>query len=357
MSDIAPGRLGDPASSLGTDPRTDPRLATALAAFGLDVLAAEPPLTVTSPREDLLGFIAAAEEGFEALFGAALAGVDPVAGVDRKTLTVPGTAGHEITLHVHKPAGATGPLPCIVHLHGGGMVLLEAGGAAYTRWRDELAASGLVVVGVEFRNGGGAQGVHPYPAGPDDCADAVRWVHAHLGELGGSHIVVSGESGGGNLTLATAVRANREGWIGEIAGLYAQCPYVHDPRDSATALTSARENDGYFISESMLVLLAEVYDPEGKNAQEATCWPAHAAAADLTGLPPTIISVNELDPLRDDGLAMYQRLIAAGVPAAARIVPGTCHAGDVIFRAALPEVYAATVRDISGFARSLGGQL
>lgn len=354
MSDTAPGRLGDPNLSLGTDPRTDPRLVTALAAFGLDALAGEGPMTTTAPREDLLGFITAAEEGFEGLFAAAGMGVDPVVGVDRTTVTIPGTAGHEITLYVHKPTGATGPLPCIVHLHGGGMVLLEAKGAAYVRWRDELAASGLVVVGVEFRNGGGAQGVHPFPAAPDDCADAVRWVHAHLAELGGSHIVVSGESGGGNLTLSTAIRANREGWINEIAGIYAQCPYVHDPRDSATALTSARENDRYFISGSMLVLLAEVYDPEGKNAHEATCWPSHATTADLTGLPPTVISVNELDPLRDDGLAFYRRLAAAGVRAAGRIVPGTCHAADVAFRAAIPDVYASTIRDINGFARSLG---
>ena len=50
------------------------------------------------------------------------------------------------------------------------MVLLEAAGATYGRWRDELAATGLVVVGVEFRNGGGKHGPYPYPAGLNDCA-------------------------------------------------------------------------------------------------------------------------------------------------------------------------------------------
>ena len=50
------------------------------------------------------------------------------------------------------------------------MVLLEAAGATYGRWRDELAATGLVVVGVEFRNGGGKHGPHPFPAGLNDCA-------------------------------------------------------------------------------------------------------------------------------------------------------------------------------------------
>ena len=349
----APGRLGDPASNLGTDPRTDPRLRAVLTAFGLDQNAAPPPLTPASPREELLGFITAAEEGFEGLFAAAQGDAPELTGVERQTLTAPGTAGHEITLYVHKPAGASGPLPCVVHFHGGGMVLLEATGAAYRRWRDELAVSGLVVVGVEFRNGGGRRGVHPYPAAPDDCADAVRWVHANLAELGGSRIVISGESGGGNLTLATAVRAVREGWINEIAGVYAQCPYIMDPRDTASALTSMRENDGYFLSEATLGLLAEVYDPEGKNASDATCWPWHATDDDLAAMPPTVISVNELDPLRDQGLAFYRRLADAGVQAAGRIVPGTCHAADVAFRAAIPDVYAATVRDISAFARSV----
>lgn len=45
---------------------------------------------------------------------------------------------------------------------------------------------------------------------------------------------------------------------------------------------------------------------------------------------------------------------AAGVRAVGRVVPGTCHAADVDFRAALPDVYAATIRDINGFANSVG---
>lgn len=354
MTDTAPGRLGDPASNLGSDPRTDPRLRAALTAFGLDQNAQEAPLTTASPREDLLAFIVAAEEGFEGLFAAAGAGVPPITGVDHETITIQGTAGHAITLYVHKPAGASGPLPVIVHTHGGGMVLLGATGAAYVRWRDELAAAGVIAVGVEFRNGGGALGPHPFPAAPDDCADATRWVAANLGRLGGSHIVISGESGGGNLALATTIRAVREGWVNEIAGVYAQCPYAQDPRDIENLPTSARENDGYFILGQILTLLAEVYDPEGKNATEATAWPHNASDAELAAFPSTVISVNELDPLRDQGLALYRRLAALGVPSSGRIVAGTCHAADVAFRASIPDIYAATIRDIAGFARSLG---
>jgi acetyl esterase/lipase len=57
--------------------------------------------------------------------------------------------------------------------------------------------------------------------------------------------------------------------------------------------------------------------------------------------------------LRDEGLRYYQMLMAAGVRVYSRTVNGTCHAGDVLFRKAIPDVYTATLRDIKGFADSL----
>jgi len=70
-------------------------------------------------------------------------------------------------------------------------------------------------------------------------------------------------------------------------------------------------------------------------------------------MPPHVISVNELDPLRDEGLQYYRRLVHAGVPAVGRMVAGTCHAGDLILVQVMPEVVDATIRDVSGFAKSL----
>jgi acetyl esterase/lipase len=349
-----PGRLGDRERTLATDPRAHPRMVAALAAFGLDQRAEAPPVTPSSPREDQLAFCAAAETGFEAVFGALYAGLPAVEGVTSETVTIAGDGGHEIQLYVHRPAGATGTLPCIVHIHGGGMVILEAAGAAYLRWRDELAATGMVVVGVEYRNGAGQLGVHPFPAGLDDCTVALRWVCDHRDQLGVDKVVVSGESGGGNLTLAVTLRAKREGWVDEIAGVYAQCPYISNAWASKPAdLPSLHENDGYFLACDVMAVMAEVYDPGGAHAEDPTCWPYRATAADLEGLPPHVISVNELDPLRDEGLAYYRLLLAAGVSAVSRTVNGTCHAGDAIFRVAMPEVYAATVRDITGFVAGL----
>jgi acetyl esterase/lipase len=233
------------------------------------------------------------------------------------------------------------------------MVLAAAADPNYVRWRFELAAMDLVVVGVEFRNGGGKLGPFPFPAGLNDCAAGARWVAANREALGVSKFIISGESGGGNLALATALKAKQDGWAADIAGVYAQCPYISGLyADPPSELTSLHENDGYFLSNDMMAPLARAYDPEGENATNPLAWPYHASTDDLRGLPPHVISVNELDPLRDEGLAYYRKLLGAEVSAVSRTVNGTCHAGDCIFRGALPDVYAATVRDIAAFAHS-----
>ncbi|MHB8689999.1 MAG: alpha/beta hydrolase fold domain-containing protein [Solirubrobacteraceae bacterium] len=347
-----PGRIGDPDCTLREDSRADPRMVAALAPLGLDGEQAPPLVSPTSPREQLLAFAQGAEEGFGAAFAALLAGLDPVSGVTHETTTIHGADGNELTLYVHRPSGPAGDpatLPCVVHFHGGGGVILSATHPCFVRWRDELAASGLVVVGVEFRNAGGELGNHPYPAGLTDCASAARWVIANRHELGAGNVIVSGESGGGNLALAVALKAKREGWVDQIAGVYAMAPTVTGRWDTAADLVSRVEYDGYMISRALLAAMAAIYDVNGAHASDPLCWPARASDDELTGLPPHVISVNELDPLRDEGLAYWRRLVANGVSAVGRTVNGTVHGGDMYFRAALPEVYAATIRDIHGF--------
>jgi acetyl esterase len=348
-----PGRLGDPTRTLRDDPRADPRMVAALAPFGLD--GAQPPLPVTptSAREELLTFAQASERGFGAAFAALFTGLEPVDGLAHETVTIDGVDGNDITLYVHRPSPRdddAATLPVVVHLHGGGGVILSATDGCYARWRDELAASGLVVVGVEFRNGAGALGNNPYPAGLNDCASAVRWIISQRRQLGVGNVIVSGESGGGNLALAVALKAKREGWAGDIAGVYAMAPMIASPWDQPADLPSQRENDGYFISCELLAVMGAMYEWGGADADDPLCFPARATDDDLAGLPPHVISVNELDPLRDEGLAYQRRLVKNGVSAVGRIVVGTVHGGDVFFRAALPEVYAATIRDIHGFA-------
>jgi acetyl esterase/lipase len=326
----------------------------ALAEFGLDGNMPEAPLTVDSPLEDLLAFAALNEEGVGAVLNAFGAAVPDVVGVTTTTTTITGPDGNDITLYVSRPDRA-GTVPALVHLHGGGMAIGSATDLCYSRGREYLAATGLVVIGVEFRNSGGKLGPHPYPAGLNDCAAAVRWTYANRGELGVSHLVVAGESGGGNLTLTVAHKAKREGWLSEIAGLYAQCPFLSNRwAEQPDELPSLRECDGYFIGAKQAALLAVLYDPTGEHARDACAYAGMATDEELAGLPPHVISVNELDPLRDEGLLYYRRLLRAGVPTVGRMVAGTCHGGDLLLPGAMPEVFAASMRDVSGFAKSLG---
>lgn len=347
------GRLANTDCSLGTDPRSDPRMVKALAPHGLDALAPELPVTVESPLDARLAFSAEIEDSMGILFESFAAGMPIAEAVTTATVTIPGGDGQDLTLYVSRPDTAAG-LPCVVHLHGGGMAMFSAADTAMMRGCEFLAATGVVVVGVEFRNSAGKLGIHPYPAGLNDCAAAVRWVFANRERLGITHLIVSGESGGGNLTLTVTHKAKREGWLHEIAGAYAQCPFISNQwREQPDEFPSMRENDGYLFSCQLLAVEASLYDPESAHSHDPTCWAGVATDADLSGMPPHVISVNELDPLRDEGLDYYRRLLRAGVPATGRMVAGTCHGGDLMFPAAMPDVFAAGMRDVSGFAKAL----
>ncbi|MDH3681834.1 MAG: alpha/beta hydrolase [Acidimicrobiia bacterium] len=348
-----PGRLGTPDMQLRDDPRADPRMIAAMAPFALDGMPPPSPVDSSSPDEAIYEHCAVTEAGFAEVFSAFFDDLPPL-DVSSRTEIIKGVDGNDINLYIHRPSSIDGPMPGIVHTHGGGMVLGTAADPNYQRWRDELAATGMVVVGVEFRNGAGKLGNYPFPAGLNDCSSGLQWTFDHKDELGLSSIVVSGESGGGNLALAIALKAKRDGRIDQIDGVYAQCPYISNAYDSGDPnLVSLVENDGYFLSSEMMGPLAKIYDPPGENATNPLAWPYHAAVADLGGLPPHVISVNQLDPLRDEGLAYFSKLLAAGVPTISRTVNGTCHAGDLLFRKAMPEVFAASVADLNAFASSL----
>lgn len=348
------GRLADPERSLATDPRADPRMVAALAAFGLDGHQPPAPFGAEAPLDQRRELLAAAEAGFGQVLAALVDGLPPVTGVVRETTSIPRPDGTALTLYIHRPETSPGPLPCLVHLHGGGMGMMSAAAPNYLHLRDELAARGTVVVGVEFRNSAGELGPHPFPAGRDDCLAAVRWAGDNLAGLGASHVVVTGESGGGNYTLTTLLAAKRQGWLDRIAGAYAQCPFVSGRYDDfPDELPSLRENDNYFLTAQLLAVLAATYDPDGEHRDDPLAWALNATVEDLAGLPPVVVSVNELDPLRDEGLAFYRKLLAAGVPAVGRMLVGIMHVGEVLLPGAIPDVHRASIDDITAFARSL----
>ena len=122
-------------------------------------------------------------------------------------------------------------LPCVYYIHGGGMMVSSCFDEMYAAWGRCISRQGVAVAMVDFRNAmwaSSAPEVEPFPAGLNDCVSGLKWVHANADELNidNSQIIIAGESGGGNLTIATSLKLKQDGDIGLIKGLYALCPYI-----------------------------------------------------------------------------------------------------------------------------------
>jgi acetyl esterase len=151
----------------------------------------------------------------------------------------------------------------------------------------------------------------------------------------------------GNLTLATGLKLLKDGDIGFIRGLYALCPYIAGewplPQNP-----SSMENEGILISVHHN-RGAMGYGIAAFRARDPLAWPSFAKGEDVKGLPPVVISVNECDPLRDEGINFYRFLMQNGVPARCRQVMGTVHATE-IFISCCPDISRDTARDIVNLA-------
>jgi acetyl esterase len=159
---------------------------------------------------------------------------------------------------------------------------------------------------------------------------------------------VAGESGGGNLTLAAGLKLKRDGDLGLIKGLYALCPYLAGQWPTAENPSSV-ENNGILL-DLHNNRGAMGYGIEAFRDRNPLAWPSFATVDDVKGFPPTVINVNECDPLRDEGIGFYRLLLEAGVPARCRQMMGTMH-GTEIFIIACPDISRDTARDIAAFAR------
>ena len=356
---ILPGKLCNPEGLLVDDIRLDPRIKKVMANMPEGSPAdGMPQLNVSSSYADSLRWVGEMENMLASQDQAVSASMPDFPGVFSRKEVIKGVDQNDIDLHIEEPRGelrSQDEIPCIVHLHGGGMVMTTAQASTSRRWRRSLAQQGVIVVGVEFRNGAGALGNHPFPAGLTDCASAVRWVHEHRSELGISSIVVTGESGGGNLAVATAVKANLEGWVNEIDGVFAIAPMIFGYYGTVPPeLLSWRENEGYEGTLAMTRAMARVYDPESEHEYDPMAWPYHATNDQLEGLPPHIITNYELDLIRDDGAFFARKLQAAGVSAISRTITGATHVVDLVMPDLFPELLDETINSLVGFARRLG---
>jgi acetyl esterase/lipase len=335
------------------DPRLDPRIKA--------VLSAIPPITAgdVDSREALLAEANSEAARQEAeLFRSFMDLCDsekaaPSAGLRVHTEQIVSSPdGNSINLQVIRP-DTDETVACVYYIHGGGMASLSCYDGMYRGWGKIIAANGVAVVMVDFRNAVVASSVPevaPFPAGLNDCVAGLRWVVANAGHLNidPARIVVAGESGGGNLTLATGLKLKRDGDLGLIKGLYALCPYI-------AGTWPLPENPSSLDNNGILLDLhdnrgAVGYGIEAFDERNPLAWPSFATVDDVAGFPPTVISVNECDPLRDEGINFYRLLLRAGVPARGRQMMGTMH-GTEIFTVVCPDVSRDTARDIAGFAR------
>ena len=248
-------------------------------------------------------------------------------------------------------------LPCIYYIHGGGMMLSSCFDELYAAWGRCIARQGVAVAMVDFRNcmwASSAPEVAPFPAGLNDCVSGIKWVHENSDDLNidKEQIVIAGESGGGNLTLATGLKLNQDGDIGIIKGLYALCPYIagYWPLSENP---SSEENEGILLtlhSETKESFGAIIYGIEEYHNKNPLAWPSFASIEEVKGLHKTYIIVNECDPLRDEGVNFYRLLREADVDAQCRQVMGSIHGTEIFL--GLPEVSDETAMSIANFVKN-----
>ena len=353
-----PGRPEVHQPQIYSDPRVQLVLLQQLSEIGLDRIR-EPKSLATLPLQpsniDLAVLMAEIEMGFESLYEALpneLVSDQFEIETAREDRVING--GNKV--HIYRPGLSTAPLPCVVYFHGGGMSTLSTVNKVHDRWARSLAAAGVVVVMVDFRNAYTAAAYLPYPAGLSDCASAVHWLYYNREALNIGNIVLQGEGGGANLAMATALKANREAWAYKIDGVYAIAPFISNAYSwplsaKQSHLPSLVECHGYLLSVSVLRHMASFYTPNPQDQTQPLAWPYYASLADMSGLCPHTIVVDELDPLRDEGIAYGRKLAKAGVDVLTRMNIGTVHAASVMFRKALPNLHRSTISDIAAFAR------
>ncbi|NWG23797.1 MAG: alpha/beta hydrolase [Pseudorhodoplanes sp.] len=227
---------------------------------------------------------------------------------------IPGASG-PIRVRLYDP-GIPAPAPTVIFIHGGGFVTCDID--VYDGVPRQLAKrSGLRVLSVDYA----LAPEHPFPVPLEDCIAALRWATVHGGELGidPERIAIAGDSAGAALALATAL-ALRDAGTSPLRGaaLIYGC-YAPD-------LDSQSQKDfgggPYLIMSQEMAWYWNHYLPDAASRTNPLAAPL---LADLEGLPPLFVAASEFDPLRDDSVALVDRLKAAGVPVEFRLWNGMIH--------------------------------
>jgi len=225
----------------------------------------------------------------------------------------PNGSGPPVRVLVHGLRDACAPMPLVLRIHGGGFARFRAD--TFSATDVAIARMGATVVSVDYR----LAPENPYPAALEDCYNALCWAHATL-DVDRTRVIVTGSSAGGALAAALALLArDRHG-----PSITHQLLHVPVLDDRLTTL-SVRRARGGGLTRADVEQMWKVYLPSDSDRSSTSQYAAPARAEDLTGMPATFIQVNELDPLRDEGIVFAQRLMHAGVPVEMYCAPGLGH--------------------------------
>ncbi|HVT98420.1 MAG TPA: alpha/beta hydrolase [Acidobacteriaceae bacterium] len=220
--------------------------------------------------------------------------------VDR---VIPGPGG-DIPLRIYTPEGA-GPFPVLVYFHPGGWVFGSIAGSDPV-CRAIARQTPCLVVSVGYR----LAPEHPFPAAPEDCYAAIKWVAEHAGDIqaDAGRIAVGGESAGGNLAAAVSLMArDRQGpALCLQVMIYGETAY-YEP-GTASYRTYAQ---GYNLTRDDMIWFWDQYLARKEDATHHYASPLYAAS--LSQLPPALIITAEYDPVRDEAEEYARRLQEAGV--------------------------------------------
>ncbi|KAK3115057.1 hypothetical protein LTR53_005976 [Teratosphaeriaceae sp. CCFEE 6253] len=360
-------RLGHPRMQLAQEPRLDPRLLAVVSQYNLDrtgVLSSLSALSPGSTLDEVGASMADAGEIFENIYerlpDRLLRDRFELA-VEVRPETITNSNGSHTKLQIYRPTVKGGALPCVVYCHGGGagVSFMTANNNIHRRWCISLAAQGMIVVSVEYRNAyDKVSGFHPFPAALNDVCAAVHFVYTRRELLNTRNIVLHGDGSGAGLVLAAAIKAVREGWISRIDGIYAYSPFISNAYSwtegrKLADLPSLIECHGYVTNVDCLAYMAHLYTPRSSDAMNPLAWPYHATQEDLAGLPPHIMAMDELSPLRSEGEAYTRKLVRAGVKAVGHVILGSVQGACLSFRQTVPEMHQDLVRHIAAFAKQV----
>lgn len=251
-----------------------------------------------------------------------------------RDLVMPGPAG-DMPLRLYDARADRAPGLVMAFFHGGGFVLGDI------ESHDPLCAAiaralDIPVVSVGYR----LSPEHPWPAAPDDCEAAARWIAAgNLADAPATGLVLAGDSAGGNLAIVTALALRDSPAKVPVLAQWAlySVPDLLTRHPSYYAL-----GEGHFLTRQGLDWFGDHYRADAGH------WRASPILADQRNMPPSLIVTASLDPLRDQGRAYAAKLIEAGVPTIFREAMGNIH-GFVTMRRALP----SSETDLQGMLAAL----